>query len=193
MTEQKRPVLSLKRKKDEEVPVRRRKIVVSVTTPPKWKEKKQQLAENAARNAETAEKRSQAARLLKTYLTLQSPAEAVSTLKPWWPALFDGDTPRLLACGIREVLYEEVKTRNIPLSHKKIIRALKAITRSEAYLGAMKAGACRYDTEGYVTAHVTKEEEWYAEARLAKIRAQNRKKAELMALAGITQDNTAAV
>lgn len=32
----------------------------------------------------------------------------------------------------------------------------------------MKAGACRYDTEGYVTEHITQEEEQYAQARLEK-------------------------
>nr|MDN1779606.1 hypothetical protein [Escherichia coli] len=71
---------------------------------------------------------------------------------------------------------------NIPLSHKKLRRALKAITRSESYLGAMKAGACRYDTEGYVTEHISQEEEVYAAARLDKIRRQNRIKAELQAV-----------
>ena len=108
--------------------------------------------------------------------------EAVNTLKPWWPGLFDGDTPRLLACGIRDVLLEDVAQRNIPLSHKKLRRALKAITRSESYLCAMKAGACRYDTEGYVTEHISQEEEVYAAARLDKIRRQNRIKAELQAV-----------
>lgn len=104
------------------------------------------------------------------------------TLKPWWPGLFDGDTPRLLACGIRDVLLEDMAQRNIPLSHKKLRRALKAITRSESYLCAMKAGACRYDTEGYVTEHISQEEEAYAAARLDKIRRQNRIKAELQAV-----------
>ena len=61
-------------------------------------------------------------------------------------------------------------------------RALKAITRSESYLCAMKAGACRYDTEGYVTEHISQEEEAYAAARLDKIRRQNRIKAELQAV-----------
>ncbi len=60
--------------------------------------------------------------------------------------------------------------------------ALKAITRSESYLCAMKAGACRYDTEGYVTEHISQEEEAYAAARLDKIRRQNRIKAELQAV-----------
>jgi len=168
MTEQKRPVLTLKRKTEGETPVRRRKTIINVTTPPKWKVKKQKLAEKAAREA--------------IYLTLPSLDEAVNTLKPWWPGLFDGNTPRLLACGIREVLLDEVFQRNIPLSHKKLSRALKAITRSESYLCAMKAGACRYDTEGYVTEHITQEEEQYAQARLEKVRRQNRIKDELRAI-----------
>nr|WP_284499815.1 fertility inhibition protein FinO [Escherichia coli] len=83
---------------------------------------------------------------------------------------------------IRDVLLEDVAQRNIPLSHKKLRRALKAITRSESYLCAMKAGACRYDTEGYVTEHISQEEEAYAAGRLEKIRRQNRTKAELQAV-----------
>ncbi|EEW1975577.1 fertility inhibition protein FinO [Escherichia coli] len=182
MTEQKRPVLTLKRKTEGETPTRSRKNIINVTTPPKWKVKKQKLAEKAAREAELAAKKAQARQALSIYLTLPSLDEAVNTLKPWWPGLFDGNTPRLLACGIREVLLDEVSQRNIPLSHKKLRRALKAITRSESYLGAMKAGACRYDTEGYVTEHITQEEEQYAQARLEKVRRQNRIKDELRAI-----------
>lgn len=134
------------------------------------------------REAELAAKKAQARQALSIYLNLPSLDEAVNTLKPWWPGLFDGDTPRLLACGIRDVLLEDVAQRNIPLSHKKLRRALKAITRSESYLCAMKAGACRYDTEGYVTEHISQEEETYAAERLDKIRRQNRIKAELQAV-----------
>ncbi|HBB1489631.1 TPA: fertility inhibition protein FinO [Escherichia coli] len=192
MTEQKRPVLTLKRKTEGETPTRSRKTIINVTTPPKWKVKKQKLAEKAAREAELAAKaareaelaakKAQARQALSIYLTLPSLDEAVNTLKPWWPGLFDGNTPRLLACGIRDVLLEDVAQRNIPLSHKKLRRALKAITRSESYLCAMKAGACRYDTEGYVTEHISQEEEAYAAGRLEKIRRQNRTKAELQAV-----------
>lgn len=139
------------------------------------------LAQRQA-EAELAAKKAQARQALSIYLNLPTLDEAVNTLKPWWPGLFDGDTPRLLACGIRDVLLEDVAQRNIPLSHKKLRRALKAITRSESYLCAMKAGACRYDTEGYVTEYISQEEEAYAAARLDKIRRQNRIKAELQAV-----------
>ncbi|ENO5561939.1 fertility inhibition protein FinO, partial [Escherichia coli] len=104
MAEQKRPVLTLKRKTEGETPVRSRKTIINVTTPPKWKVKKQKLAEKAAREAELAAKKAQARQALSIYLNLPTLDEAVNTLKPWWPGLFDGDTPRLLACGIRDVL-----------------------------------------------------------------------------------------
>lgn len=57
MTEQKRPVLTLKRKTDGEAPARSRKTIINVTTPPKWKVKKQQLADRAVREASLAEKK----------------------------------------------------------------------------------------------------------------------------------------
>ncbi len=182
MTELKRPVLTLKRKTEGTTPVRSRKTIINVTTPPKWKVKKQKLAEKAAREAALIAEKKEAARELSVYGKIRPLAEAVGLLKPWWPGLFDGDTPRLLACGIRDVLLEDMAQRNIPLSHKKLRRALKAITRSESYLCAMKAGACRYDTEGYVTEHISQEEEAYAAARLEKIRRQNRIKAELQSV-----------
>ncbi len=92
MTEQKRPVLTLKRKTEGETPTRSRKTIINVTTPPKWKVKKQKLAEKAAREAELAAKKAQARQALSIYLTLPSLDEAVNTLKPWWPGLFDGNT-----------------------------------------------------------------------------------------------------
>ncbi len=58
MAEQKRPVLTLKRKTEGETPVRSRKTIINVTTPPKWKVKKQKLAEKAAREAELDGKKS---------------------------------------------------------------------------------------------------------------------------------------
>ena len=87
MTEQKRPVLTLKRKTEGETPTRSRKTIINVTTPPKWKVKKQKLAEKAAREAELTAKKAQARQALSIYLNLPSLDEAVNTLKPWWPGL----------------------------------------------------------------------------------------------------------
>lgn len=83
MAEQKRPVLTLKRKTEGETPVRSRKTIINVTTPPKWKVKKQKLAEKAAREAELAAKKAQARQALSIYLNLPTQDEAVNTLKPW--------------------------------------------------------------------------------------------------------------
>lgn len=93
MTEQKRPVLTLKRKTEGTAPVRSRKTIINVTTPPKWKVKKQKLAEKAAREAELTAKKAQARQALSIYLNLPTLDEAVNPLKPWWPGLFDGDPP----------------------------------------------------------------------------------------------------
>lgn len=43
-------------------------------------------------------KKAQARQALSIYLNLPTLDEAVNTLKPWWPGLFDGDTP---ASGLR--------------------------------------------------------------------------------------------
>ncbi len=78
MTEQKRPVLTLKRKTEGETPTRSRKTIINVTTPPKWKVKKQKLAEKAAREAELTAKKAQARQALSIYLNLPSLDEAVN-------------------------------------------------------------------------------------------------------------------
>lgn len=93
MTEQKRPVLTLKRKTEGETPVRSRKTIINITTPPKWKVKKQKLAEKAAREAELAAKKAQARQALSIYLKLPTLDEAVNTLKPWWPGIFTVTPP----------------------------------------------------------------------------------------------------
>ncbi len=88
MTEQKRPVLTLKRKTEGETLVRSRKTIINVTTPPKWKVKKQKLAEKAAREAELAAKKAQARQALSIYLNLPTLDDAVNTLKPrYWDYL----------------------------------------------------------------------------------------------------------
>ncbi|MFP1527112.1 fertility inhibition protein FinO [Escherichia coli] len=109
------------------------------------------MTEKAAREAEQAAKKAQARQALSIYLNLPTLDEAVNTLKPWWPGLFDGDTPRLLAGELVTCYWKTWCSGISLLSHKKLRRALKAITRSESYLCAMKAGACRYDTEGLLS------------------------------------------
>ena len=74
---------------------------------------------------------------------------------------FDLTVTRPWLLGLRypgRKLLEDVRAAEYPRSRmENCARALKAITRSESYLGAMKACACRYDTEGYVTEHTSLE------------------------------------
>lgn len=182
MTEDKRPTLSLKRKPGEKTPesgadtarVVRRKQVVNVTTPPAWKVKKEKLArktEQVAPPAPAPVIPEKAVRPVR-YLCLPELQDAIDTLKVWWPGLFKGEAPHLLAIGIREAFFEDIAERGIPLSHKQAIKFLKSITRSELYLSSMIAGAERVDLHGNPVSVVTPDEEKYAQLRLEKQRQQ---------------------
>ena len=185
MTEEKRPTLSLKKKPAErstgtepESPrIVRRKQVVNVTTPPAWKVKKEKLARKAEQIASAKPVPPEPANPEKPnrkirYLRLPALQVAIDTLQPWWPALFDGDKPRLLATGIRETIFNDIASRGIPLSHKQVIKCLKRITRSEQYLSSMIAGAERVDLNGTPVSVVTPDEEQYAKLRMEKQRRQ---------------------
>ena len=182
MSEEKRPVLSLKRKPAENstapaeatpVPgvVRRKKVVV-VSSPPAWKAKKEKL-EKVKQAAEAATRNAAPVKVVKTpppvrYLRLLPPEQAIMTLKAFWPQLFDGNSPRLLATGMREQLFADIVNRDLPLSHKQVIKCLKSLTRSAGYLSRMKVGASRYDLQGNAVATVTAEEAQYASERMMK-------------------------
>ncbi|CAM7651381.1 Fertility inhibition protein [Klebsiella pneumoniae] len=185
MTEEKRPTLSLKKKpagqstgtEPESPRIVRRKQVVNVTTPPAWKVKKEKLARKAEQIASAEPVPPEPVSPEKTnrkirYLRLPALQVAIDTLQPWWPALFDGDKPRLLATGIRETIFNDIASRGIPLSHKQVIKCLKRITRSEQYLSSMIAGAERVDLNGTPVSVVTPDEEQYAKLRMEKQRRQ---------------------
>lgn len=184
MSEEKRPVLSLKRKpapdstpapgSDATPGVVRRKKVVVVSAPPAWKVKKEKL-EQAKKAAEAAARQAVAEPVKAAkvpppvrYLQLLPPEQAVMTLKAFWPQLFDNNSPRLLATGMREQLFADIERRDLPLSHKQVIKCLKSLTRSAGYLSRMREGASRYDLQGNVVSTVTAEEARYASERMMK-------------------------
>lgn len=184
MSEEKRPVLSLKRKpapdstpapgSDATPGVVRRKKVVVVSAPPAWKVKKEKL-EQAKKAAEAAARQAVAEPVKAAkvpppvrYLQPLPPEQAVMTLKAFWPQLFDNNSPRLLATGMREQLFADIERRDLPLSHKQVIKCLKSLTRSAGYLSRMREGASRYDLQGNVVATVTAEEARYAGERMMK-------------------------
>ncbi|WP_101836778.1 fertility inhibition protein FinO [Klebsiella michiganensis] len=184
MSEEKRPVLSLKRKpapdstpapgSDATPGVVRRKKVVVVSAPPAWKVKKEKL-EQAKKAAEAAARQAVAEPVKAAkvpppvrYLQLLPPEQAIMTLKAFWPQLFDNNSPRLLATGMREQLFADIERRDLPLSHKQVIKCFKSLTRSAGYLSRMREGASRYDLQGNVVSTVTAEEARYASERMMK-------------------------
>lgn len=197
MSEDNRPVLTLKRKTSaaastpetecvSQPVMSRRKKVVTVAEPPAWKLKKAQL-EQAKREEDARAAAEKAARRLSSrrvkavkppppppppprYLKLISPELAIRTLRAFWPQLFEGDRPHLLAMGMRDDLFADIERQALPLSHKQVIKCLKSLTRSECYLSQMQAGASRYDLNGNVVATVTQEEALYAKERIVRER-----------------------
>ncbi|HBA7814029.1 TPA: fertility inhibition protein FinO [Escherichia coli] len=181
MTEDKRSILTLNRKGATESPVRRRKQVVHVTTPPAWKERKQRQVEKAARAAERAEKRKQLLAALNAYQKRRPLNEALALLNTWWPGLFEGSNLRPMQCGIRELLFADIEVRNLPVSRKQVRRALKTVTHSETYRLTIISGASRFSPVGEVCGRVTDEDERDAIERLRRQRRQNERKSELQA------------
>jgi hypothetical protein len=157
-----------------------RKKVVTVTTPPAWKVKKQALAAKAPPQSEkppvsppkSAEKAIKEAvpRQVKVPkgVKLIPLDEAISEMKTYWPGLFDGDVPRLMAIGTFEKLVADKQLNHYPISNKRIKRCLKSITRSKVYLSQTVVGAPRYDIKGNAVATVEENEQQYAVERLKR-------------------------
>lgn len=176
-----------------------RKKTVVVSQPPAWKLRKQEEKEKAGREAAKEAKRQEKASLwaerqaqerearraakrkpppepkFRTLMTLE---EAVAEIARCWPVLALNGLPRLLAINIREAMIEDIRSRNLDMSVKKLKRCLSAITRSDAYLEAMTEGAWRIDIDGQPVDRVTAEEAAYAVRRKEQEHARLQRKAE---------------
>ncbi|MEI9540175.1 conjugal transfer protein, partial [Enterobacter cancerogenus] len=64
------------------------------------------------------------------FRTLMTLEEAVAEIARCWPVLALNGLPRLLAINIREAMIEDIRSRNLDMSVKKLKRCLSAITRS---------------------------------------------------------------
>ncbi|MDU7483712.1 MAG: fertility inhibition protein FinO [Hafnia alvei] len=194
MSDEKRSTLTLKRKRPDEnraadvtaeptLAVPRevgRKKVVTVTSPPAWKVKKQALAAKVPPKIETpaASPPKSVEKPLKEAAPRQVKVpkgvriipldEAINEMKTYWPGLFDGDVPRLIAIGSFEKLVADKQLNDYPLSNKRIKRCLISITRSKAYLSQTVVGAPRYDIKGNVVATVEENDQQYAVERLKR-------------------------
>lgn len=157
-----------------------RKKVVTVTTPPAWKVKKQALAAKVPPKSETppALPPKSVEQAIKEAVPRQVKVpkgvkiipldEAINEMKTYWPGLFDGDVPRLIAIGSFEKLVADKQLNDYPISNKRIKRCLISITRSKAYLSQTVVGAPRYDIEGHIVAAVEECEQQYAIERLGR-------------------------
>lgn len=157
-----------------------RKKVVTVTSPPAWKVKKQALAAKVSPKREntpasppkSVEKAIKEAvpRQVKVPkgVTLIPLDEAINEMKTYWPGLFDGDDPRLMAIGAFEKLVADKQLNHYPISNKRIKCCLKSITRSKVYLNQTVVGALRHDIKGNVVAAVEECEQQYAIERLGR-------------------------
>ncbi|MEM0706505.1 fertility inhibition protein FinO [Enterobacter quasihormaechei] len=178
-----------------------RKKTVVVSQPPAWKLRKQEQEEKekAGREAAKEAKRQEKARLWaerqaqerearraakrkpppeQKFRTLMTLEEAVAEIARCWPALALNGLPRLLAINIREAMIEDIRSRNLDMSVKKLKRCLSAITRSDAYLEAMAEGAWRIDIDGQPVDRVTADEAAYAVRRKEQEHARLQRKAE---------------
>lgn len=157
-----------------------RKKVVTVTTPPAWKVKKQALAAKVPPKSKTlpASPPKSVEQAIKEVVSPQvkvpkgvkliSLDKAISEMKMYWPGLFDGDVPRLIAIGSFGKLVADKQLNHYPISNKQIKRCLKSITRSKEYLSQTVVGAPRYDIKGNAVAAVEECEQQYAIERLRR-------------------------
>lgn len=167
MTE-KRPILTLKRKKPPAA-----EVASPVTTPVTVKHRKtlpplEMKSRDQAPVIATEKKNKKKPKILRTL----APDEALSTLSTYWPALFSKSEIRLLALHIFADLHQEQIDRNLPLSGKQLRRCIKTYVISPNYLHATKAGAVRYDINGQPAGQVTEKEQAWAVKQLARITAQ---------------------
>lgn len=177
-----------------------RKKTVVVNATPAWKVRKQavdesakkaQADEKAARKAEKArlwaERQAQEREAMRAakrkpapepvYRRVMPLADALALLERCWPALVTDGQPQLLAVNIREALVSDIRRRGLDVSVKTLKRCLAAVTRSDAYLGAMTAGAWRKNLAGEPVAPVSAEEAAYAVARRAQEHTKQQRRA----------------
>ncbi|MGX6613785.1 fertility inhibition protein FinO [Enterobacter kobei] len=104
-------------------------------------------------------------------------ADALALLKRCWPATVADGQPQLLAVNIREAMVNDIRRRGLEISVKTLKRCLAAVTRSDAYLGAMTVGAWRKNLAGEPVAAVSAEEAAYAVERRAQEHAKRQRRA----------------
>lgn len=199
MKEQERPTLTLRRKTEPEGqravsnssepdgagPGRvTRKKTVAVNATPAWKVRKQAVDESAkkAQADEKAARKAEKARLWAERQAQEREAMRAAKRKPAPEPVYRKVMPlaealALLAVNIREAMVSDIRQRGLDVSVKTLKRCLAAVTRSDAYLGAMTVGAWRKNLAGEPVAPVSPEEAAYAVARRSQEHAKQQRRA----------------
>lgn len=153
MTDQKRPVLTLKRKpplttKPNKAETKPTKVVYPPI--PKLSRK-----ERLARNAEKLERRGET---------------GIQLLEQYCPALFSTTQPKPLKIGILDDLLAYTAERGLELSQKLAKDALSVYAKRPGYLAAVTEGTTRYDLHGLPAGEITEKEREYSRKKLDKLR-----------------------
>ncbi|HDC4515776.1 TPA: fertility inhibition protein FinO, partial [Enterobacter cloacae] len=140
-------------------------------------EKARQWAERQAQEREAMRAARRKPAPEPVYRKVMPLADALALLKRCWPALVTDGQPQLLAVNIREAMVNDIRRRGLEISVKTLKRCLAAVTRSDAYLGAMTVGAWRKNLAGEPVAAVSAEEAAYAVERRAQEHAKRQRRA----------------
>ncbi|HGJ5857239.1 ProQ/FINO family protein [Arsenophonus nasoniae] len=178
MTEEQKPILSIKRKpkifinpnhgknsKDEKV----KKTVDKKPAPPiqPKPQKPKQEPQKALSKAERA-KKNRAKRL-------KVGKEFIETIMATWPNAFNFDDPKPLKVGISQDIRKESKEQNLGFPSFKIAAALNFYIEREAYRKAILDSRNRFDLNGQVCGEITEKEKEHAKKRLAKYESRKSK------------------
>lgn len=98
----------------------------------------------------------------------KSPAKLFRYLSAKWPQAFDPGAPRPLKIGI----HDDIRARDDELSDEELRRALRAYTRMDQYLTALRAGVARVDLDGNPSGEVSDADAATATALLRTRRAR---------------------
>lgn len=142
MTEQKRPVLSLKR------------ATTGAAAKPPTNMDSAEKAAHAGAGATEGTKRSRHNR------------KKLELLLTHWPEAFNLDAPRPLAIGTAELIAADIRARGIT-GAGKIRAAVAMYTRRAIYLKALISGGARYNLAGEPVGEVTPEQQQIARENLS--------------------------
>ena len=110
----------------------------------------------------------------KQHLPLE---DAIAALSEHWPQFFPDGQLRPMAIGTREALFADKKTKDLPISSKKIKRCLAAISHSVKYRTTIMLGAVRYDKDGQPNGAVTESDVVDTLKRIQKLAKQQSRSA----------------